>query len=74
MTAKQVVTTATTEAQAYIDGWHACMNGEDGRFTNPHPFRTDTNYAWSAGFLDAMEAEDDEEPEPWCAGFGGEPN
>lgn len=58
-----------TEAQAYIDGWNACMSGEDGRFTNPHPSRTDAAYAWNHGFLTAMEAEDGELPEPECAGY-----
>lgn len=56
-------------AQAYIQGWSACFAGEDGRFTNPFPLRTDDREAWTHGFLDAMEAEDDETPEPACAGY-----
>ena len=62
----------TTEAEAYTEGWKACMRGEDGRFTNPYPLAIDTEYqhiAWCHGFLDAMEAEDDDEPEPGCAGY-----
>lgn len=58
-----------TEAQAYILGWQACFNGEDGRFTNQLPRHSDTEYAWNHGFLDAAEAEDGEEPEPECAGY-----
>jgi hypothetical protein len=61
-----------TEAQAYIAGWKACFNGEDGRFTNPFPRHSATEYAWTHGFLDAMEATDDETPEPACAGYGEE--
>ena len=61
--------TKTTEPQAYIAGWSACMAGEDGRFTNPFPRTSANAYAWNAGFLDAMEAEDNETPEPDCAGF-----
>lgn len=57
------------EAQAYIDGWRACMAGQDGRFTNPHERHTDVAYAWNHGFLDAMEAEDSEEPQPETAGY-----
>jgi hypothetical protein len=44
------------------------MDGEDGRFTNPCPRRSDEAYAWDHGFLDAMEAEDDDEqplPAEW---------
>jgi hypothetical protein len=59
-----------TEAQAYIDGWHACFSGEDGRFTNPYNPRSAIAYAWRSGFIDAMAAPDDEKPEPDCAGFG----
>ena len=59
-----------TEAAAYTEGWTACMAGEDGRYTNPHPRQSAAAYAWDAGFLDAMEAEDGEMPEPECAGFG----
>jgi hypothetical protein len=40
------------------------------RFTNPHPSGSQIQHAWDAGFLDAMEAEDGEQPEPQCAGFG----
>lgn len=62
---------ATTQPQAYIDGWHACDAGLDGRFVNPHPRPSDISYAWTHGFLDAMEAEEDGEiPEPECAGYG----
>lgn len=64
-----------TEAQCYIAGWKACMNGVDGRYASTfgydEPYRiTDTHrYAWEHGFLDAMEADDDEQPEPSCAGY-----
>ena len=60
------------QAKAYIEGWTACMQGEDGRFTNPYPAHVadPQHYAWSHGFLDAMEAEDGETPEPECAGYG----
>lgn len=70
---------ATTETDAYILGWKACMAGEDGRYTNPHLGMTVLNLAhrpdalkraWDCGWQDAMEAEDGEEPEPQCAGFG----
>lgn len=59
-----------TQAQAYVDGWQACFAGEDGRYTNPCERRSDTAYAWDHGFLDAMEAEDDESPLPECVGYG----
>lgn len=59
----------TTQAQAYTAGWQACFAGEDGRFTNPEPRGSDTTYAWTHGFLDAMEAEDGEDPQPDTAGY-----
>jgi hypothetical protein len=61
-----------TEAQAYIKGWNACMAGCDGRYSFDRPGDGNTDalkYAWTHGFLDAMEAEDGEEPEPACAGY-----
>ena len=60
-----------TEAQAYVAGWEACFAGEDGRFTNPFKDGSEARnkYAWDHGFLDAMEAEDDEKPEPSCVGY-----
>jgi hypothetical protein len=57
-----------TQAQAYIAGWNACMNGVDGRYC-PEGLHQDTGYAWTHGFLNAMESEDGEEPEPACAGY-----
>jgi hypothetical protein len=57
------------DAHAYTLGWNACMAGEDGRFTNPYERRTDLAYAWNHGFLDAMDAEDNEEPRPETAGY-----
>lgn len=60
---------ATTEADAYVLGWKACMAGEDGRYTNPQRDPM-TDGAWRCGWQDAMEAEDGEQPEPQCAGFG----
>lgn len=54
---------------AYCAGWQACMAGYDGRYVNPHDRNSDVAYAWNAGFLDAMEAEDDDAPDPECAGF-----
>ena len=54
-----------TEAQAYRDGWNACMNGVDGRYTH-----SEWPHAWQHGFLDAMEAEDGEKPSPeWAVYF-----
>jgi hypothetical protein len=60
-----------TEAQAYVCGWRHCMAGFDGRYL---PDRDDFKqvqlaYAYHHGWLDAMEAEDNEEPEPACAGY-----
>lgn len=40
------------------------MAGVDGRYCTEAG-----NYAWLHGWLDAMEAEDDEKPEPACAGY-----
>ncbi len=58
------------EAQAYIEGWKACFAGEDGRFANPYNcLKSKLQCAWTHGFLDAMEAEDNEEPEPSTAGY-----
>jgi hypothetical protein len=65
-----------SQAQAYVDGWKACFAGEDGRYTNPYnrgyerAAVPDMQYTWSHGFLDAMEAEDGEEPLPETAGYG----
>lgn len=59
------------EPEAYERGWRACMRGEDGRFTNPYG-PSQERIAWDAGFLDAMDAEDGEEPDAAAAGFGGE--
>lgn len=62
------------QANAYTLGWQACFNGEDGRFTNPYSSsaaygESEQAYAWTHGFLDAMEAEDGEQPEPSTAGY-----
>ena len=62
-----------TEAQAYENGWKACMAGVDGRYVplKEDGYKTEAmRYAWTAGWLDAMDAEDGERPEPACAGFG----
>lgn len=58
-----------TQATAYTEGWHACMRGEDMRFTCPYTQNSDEEYAWLHGALDAMEAEDDEEPQPETMGY-----
>jgi hypothetical protein len=58
-----------TQAQAYKEGWFACVQGLDGRWSNPYLKISEEHYAWTHGFLDAMEAEDDELPEPGCAGY-----
>lgn len=58
-----------SQSECYISGWQACFSGEDGRFTNPYPRRSEEAYAWDHGFLDAMEAEENEQPEPTCAGY-----
>jgi hypothetical protein len=63
-----------TEAQAYIIGWKAVMTGVDARgglrFARDYANGDEAiSYAWTAGALDAMEAEDDDKPEPACAGF-----
>jgi hypothetical protein len=63
-----------TEAQAYVDGWRTCTSGWiDGRYVPLAELGYTTEElrsAWTTGFLDAMEAEDGEEPEPACAGYG----
>ena len=59
------------ESEAYIVGWNSVMAGEDARgglrfarqYANNDRSISD---AWTAGALDAMEAEDDEQPEPMC--------
>lgn len=56
-----------SEAQDYIDGWQACMSGLDGRYLSKSMVA-----AFCAGFTDAMEAEDGEQPDPACAGYGDE--
>lgn len=62
-----------TEAQAYTNGWNACMAGCDGRYmpesSSGGPLSEEERYAWLSGFNDAMEADDGEEPEPACAGY-----
>ncbi len=62
-----------TEAQAYIDGWNACMSGCDGRYmpesSSYGPLAPNHREAWIAGFNDAMEAEDHDEPCPEAAGY-----
>lgn len=68
-----------TQATAYTEGWHACMRGEDGRFTNPYPLKSTgvtpssrmafLHLAWAEGFVDAMEAEDGEQPQPKSVGY-----
>ncbi len=64
---------ALTEARAYVNGWNACMAGVDGRYVllvEDGYTTEELRYAWTHGFLDAMEAEDGEEPEPACHGYG----
>lgn len=61
-----------TEAQSYVAGWQACMAGVDGRYASQAGRNEDERYAWTHGFLDAMEAEDGEQPEPECAGYGSD--
>lgn len=66
------MTKTMSEATAYRNGWHACMAGVDGRYVPlaENGYTTEeARYAWTAGWLDAMEADDDEDPEPACAGF-----
>lgn len=61
-----------TEAQSYISGWNACMDSVDGRYVPlaDHGYATEElRYAWMHGWLDAMEAEDGEGPEPACVGY-----
>lgn len=57
------------QAQAYVAGWEACLHGEDGRYTNPFLRHSEESYAWTHGFLDAMDAEDGESPQPATAGY-----
>lgn len=57
-----------TQSEAYMASWRACMAGVDGRYL-PEGVDRETGYAWTHGWLDAMEAEDGEEPEPACAGY-----
>ena len=57
-----------TEAEAYIAGWRACFAGVDGRYA-PLELYGDTKYAWKHGWLDALEAEENEEPQPACVGY-----
>lgn len=60
-----------TQAHAYIAGWQAWMAGCDGRYTMPGVYQGESlAHAWRHGFVDAMEAEDGEDPEPECAGYG----
>lgn len=67
-----------TTANAYCLGWQACMDGLDGRYVNPYPSDMnecyDESYAWTHGFLDAMESEEGEQPEPECAGYATLPS
>ncbi len=63
-----------TQAEAYIIGWNAVMAGADARgglrFAREYADGDkDIEYAWTHGALDAMEAEDGEEPEPACHGY-----
>jgi len=62
-----------TEAQAYEAGWAANRAGIDARYCGPtltaEGYSEDDKYAWLAGWLDAMEADDDETCEPDAAGF-----
>ena len=60
-----------SELTAYIEGWNACENGEDGRYTNPHPSGSPAAFAWNHGFLDCMESEDGDGdyPDPKAAGY-----
>jgi hypothetical protein len=60
-----------TLSEAYVQGWRACEANEDGRFTNPHPRKSDLADAWNVGFTDCMEAEYGDEPDPACAGYLG---
>lgn len=54
------------EREAYIAG----MAGVDGRYVDLRELAPEVLYAWEHGFLDAMEAEEGEEPQPESAGYG----
>jgi hypothetical protein len=61
-----------TMAQAYVNGWHHCLDGNDVRFGNP--YRIDNPggklaYAFYAGALDCMESAPDETPDPVAMSF-----
>ena len=58
--------TMHTEAQAYSAGWDACMNGVDDRYVTSV---IEHRNAWLHGWLDAMDAEDGEEPIPEAVGY-----
>jgi hypothetical protein len=57
-----------TESEAYVAGWNACMNSVDARAVRAAIQRRN---AWLHGWLDALEADDDEEPCPEAAGYEG---
>jgi hypothetical protein len=61
----------STLAMIYTAGWIACLNGEDGRYTNPYHAGADPEafLAWGAGFCDAMDSEDGEKPDPASVGY-----
>jgi len=61
----------TLEQAAYSAGWMCVMSGADPRYCNPFDRKAmpKSNYAWDHGALDAMEAEDGEEPDPKSAGY-----
>lgn len=48
---------------AYCAGWRACMAGADGRYL-AETIPVGERYEWEHGFLDAMDAEDGEQPDP----------
>jgi hypothetical protein len=68
MTAQK--TAATTEAQAYREGWQHCLAGNDIRWGNPYRNDSRLGYAFDHGALDCMEREDDNDTcEPARVGY-----
>ena len=64
----------TLQHAAYRAGWQCAMAGNDPRYCNPFTGQPACDpdgerYAWDAGALDAMAADDGETPDPQAAGF-----
>lgn len=59
-----------TEAQAYVNGWYYCDEGNDIRGTVPYK-NLHLKYAWLNGAHDCMESPDPDDhcPEPDAMGF-----